>query len=230
MASDLPKVLHTIDGRPMVRYVIESVKQVGPDKVILVVGYQGQRVVDACADAGVEFVWQREQLGTGHAVMQAEAALDGFAGTVIVLNGDVPCLTPATLNAFIAYHDSQGASATVLTARMADPTGYGRVVRAPDGALHRIVEQKDASADELEIDEVNSGLFCFDARMLFSTLQRTDTRNAQNEYYLPDAIEMLAEAGERVAAWCIEDNQEVAGVNTVDELESIRRYLGAERG
>ena len=228
MKSDLPKVLHTIDGQPMVRFVIESVQKVGMEKVIVVVGYQGDRVVDACKDSGVEFVWQREQLGTGHAVMQAEDTLSGFNGTVIVLNGDVPCLTPATLEAFLDYHNSQGARATVLTARMEDPSGYGRIVRSGDGSLQRIVEHKDANPEQLAIDEINSGLFCFDAGTLFRTLRSTDTDNAQNEYYLTDAIEVLAGAGQKVAAWCVEDNREVAGVNTVDELDAIRRYFGAQ--
>jgi bifunctional UDP-N-acetylglucosamine pyrophosphorylase/glucosamine-1-phosphate N-acetyltransferase len=193
--------------------------------VIVVVGYQGERVRAACEGSGVEFVVQEEQLGTGHAVMQAQEALTGFDGTTLVLNGDVPCLRPETLKEFIDFHHSSGAVATVMTARMEDPSGYGRIVRDGDDSLLRIVEHKDASPDELAIDEINSGLFCFDTQALFAALNRTKTSNAQNEYYLTDAIEMLHTEGKRVSAWCVPDNDEVAGVNTVEELDAIRSAM-----
>jgi len=226
MKSDLPKVLHTIDERPMVLFVIDTVAQVNPERVIVVVGYQGDRVRAACEGAGVEFVVQEQQLGTGHAVMQAEESLSGFNGTTLVLNGDVPCLRPETLQEFVAYHRSSGAAATVMTARMEDPSGYGRIARDADGSLLRIVEHKDASPDELAIDEINSGLFCFDTQALFTALHQTNTSNAQNEYYLTDAIEMLRAQGKRVSAWCVPDNSEVAGVNTIEELDAIRSAMG----
>lgn len=229
MKSDLPKVLHTIAGVPMVRYVIDAVRDAGIERVIVVVGYQGDRVVEACADAGVEFVRQEEQLGTGHAVIQAEPFLDGFEGTVIVLNGDVPALRAATLRAFISHHESSGALATVLTARLDDPSGYGRIVRGEGGELERIVEDGDATDREREIDEINSGLFCFDARELFSVLRTTNRENVQNEYYVTDAIEKIRERGLRVAAWCVEDSREVAGVNTAHELDSVREFIGEKR-
>jgi UDP-N-acetylglucosamine diphosphorylase/glucosamine-1-phosphate N-acetyltransferase len=225
MKSDLPKVLHTIMDRPMVLYVIDSVKKLSPDHTIVVVGYQADRVREACDGAGVEFVLQEEQLGTGHAVMQCKKALEQFEGTVMVLNGDVPCLTAATLEAFLRYHKSEEAAGTVLTARLADPAGYGRIVRGGDGSLLKIVEHKDATETELEIREINSGLFCFDKNALFSALDGTDRENAQKEYYLTDAIEKMRGRGLKVAAYCVEDEREVSGVNTVDELEVVRRFL-----
>jgi len=225
MKSDLPKVLHEIDGVPMVRYVIWTVKAAGLDRTVLVVGYQADRVREACATDTVEFVLQEEQLGTGHAVMQAHPALEGFGGTVVILNGDVPGLRAPTLRDFVEAHEASGAAATVLTARLPDPTGYGRIVRDADGSLLRIVEQRDASEAERALDEVNSGLFCFDATKLFDTLSRAGRNNAQNEYYLTDAIEMMRSAGLPVRAHLVDDSREVAGVNTLDELESARRYI-----
>ena len=225
MNSDLPKVIHPIGDRPMVSYVIETVRAVDAERVLLVIGYQAERVREVCAGEGVEFVVQEEQLGTGHAVQQCEPSLDGFDGTVLVLNGDVPCLRPDTLSEFIGIHNDSGAAATVLTARMEDPSGYGRIVRDDDGALNRIVEHSDADADVLRIDEINSGLFCFGARALFSALGRTDRDNAQNEYYLTDVVAAMRASGLSVGAHCVRDNREVAGVNNVDELESVRRYF-----
>lgn len=230
MKSDLPKVLHEIDGRPMVSYVLDVVEAVGAEKVLVVVGYQADRVRTACRRDGVEFVLQSEQLGTGHAVVQCESALDGFDGTVVILNGDVPALRAGTLRRFIDEHRASGAAATVLTARMDDPAGYGRVVRAADGALARIVEHKDATAEERAIDEVNAGLYCFERRLLFDTLARTGRDNAQNEYYLTDVVGLLNRDGMRVTAFCVDDAREVAGVNTVAELDAARDAMRADGG
>lgn len=226
MQSDLPKVLHAVGGRPMVMHVIDAVKSIGASPIVVITGYQADRVEAACAESGVIFARQSEQLGTGHAVMQAEPALAGHGGTVVVLNGDVPGLRPRTIRDFIAYHHGEHAVATVLTAMLDDPSGYGRIVRDADGRLLRIVEQKDASDSERAIREINSGLFCFETSELFSALRRVDRRNAQNEYYITDVIGLLAAEGKRVAAWCIEDAREVAGVNNPDELDAVRRFVG----
>ena len=223
MKSDLPKVLHTINDRPMVSYVIDSVRGFSGGKIILVIGHQADLVREAVGSEGVEFVLQEEQLGTGHAVMQCEDSLAGFEGTVMVLNGDVPNLRTGTLRDFVAFHEEQGAAGTVLTAVLPDAAGYGRIVRGQDGSLLRIVEHKDASPPELEIREVNSGLFCFDKNSLFDALHGVDTDNAQAEYYITDVIELMHAGGQKVAAFRVEDENEVSGVNNVDELEAIRR-------
>ena len=225
MKSDLPKVLHTIQDRPMVLYVIDRVKQLFPEKIIVVIGYRADSVRDACGDTDVEFVLQQEQLGTGHAVMQCENALSDFEGKVVILNGDVPCLSADTLEGFTGFHEAEAAAGTVLTAELADPSGYGRIVRSSDGSLLKIVEHKDATGVELEIKEINSGLFCFDVKALFDVLNNTDRDNAQKEYYLTDAIEMMRSRGLKVAAYRVEDEREVSGVNTVEELENVRRFL-----
>jgi len=229
MKSDLPKVLHTIDDRPMVSFVVDSVQEFSPDKIVVVVGYQADRVRAALRGTRVEFAVQEEQLGTGHAVMQCEEILTGFDGTVMVLNGDVPCLRSDTLRDFTSFHSEQHAAATVLTAVLPDATGYGRIVRASDDSLLKIVEHKDASPDELEIREINSGLFCFDKKALFETLHNLDRDNAQAEFYITDAIELMRLEGLEVRAFRVEDEREVSGVNNLDELEEIRRYFEDSR-
>jgi bifunctional UDP-N-acetylglucosamine pyrophosphorylase/glucosamine-1-phosphate N-acetyltransferase len=229
MKSDLPKVLHTINGRPMLSFVVDSVRGFTPEKTAVVIGYQAERVRVALGDAGVEFVLQEEQLGTGHAVLQCEDALAGFEGTVIVLNGDVPLLRSETLSEFADYHAAQKAAGTVLTAVLPDATGYGRIVRAQDDSLLKIVEHKDARPDELSIREVNSGLFCFEKNALFEALHGLDRDNAQAEYYLTDVIELMRNKGLDVRAHRVEDEREVSGVNNVEELETIRRYFEDSR-
>jgi bifunctional UDP-N-acetylglucosamine pyrophosphorylase/glucosamine-1-phosphate N-acetyltransferase len=225
MKSDLPKVLHEIDGRPMVSYVVDVVRPLC-DAIYIIVGYEADRVRDALADQpGLEFVLQEEQLGTGHAVMQGEDGLAGFAGTLMVLNGDVPGLRRETIERFMAEHDRAGAAATVLTAELEDPMGYGRIVRSDDGGLLAIVEQKDADEATRAIREINSGLFCFDKVKLFDALKRTSQENAQKEYYLTDVIDVMRRDGEVVGAFCVSDPREVAGVNTVEELEGLRNFM-----
>jgi len=225
MQSDLPKVLHEVGGRPMVSRVIDTVRTLSPDRIVLVVGYQADLVKETIRDDDVSFALQSEQLGTGHAVMQAQDDLAGASGTVVVLNGDVPGLRPETLRNLVDFHESEGATATVLTARLDDPSGYGRIVRGADGRFERIVEHRDASPEELSIDEINSGMFCFDKDALFEALTSTDRDNAQNEYYLTDVIEVLSSNGASVRAYCVDDSSEVAGVNDAAELESIRKNL-----
>jgi len=230
MHSDLPKVVHEIEGRPMVCYVIDAVQALQPGKVVVVTGHPAERVESACAGTGVLFARQSQQLGTGHAVMQALPLLAGHAGTVVVLNGDVPGLKTETIRRFIEFHRASGFAATVLTARLPDPSGYGRIVRDPSGRLLRIVEQKDAREAERAIDEINSGLFCFESADLVASLARVGRGNAQNEYYLTDVIGLLAEAGKPVGAYCVDDAREVAGVNDLDELEAARRFVGRASG
>lgn len=226
MNSDLPKVLHTIFGRPMILHVVDAVKALSPARIVVVTGYQAESVEAACAGTGVEFARQNEQLGTGHAVMQAAPILAGWTGTILVLNGDVPGLKAETMRGFIDRHRARGRAATVLTAVLDDPTGYGRIVRGPDGELERIVEHRDATPAEREIAEINSGLFCFEASDLFPALERVTRRNAQNEYYLTDVIGLLRSEGRPVGAFRVDDAREVAGVNNVEELEAVRRFVG----
>ncbi len=230
MKSDLPKVLHSINGEPLIGHVLKSLAAVEIDKVYVVVGYKAEDVMRACEGDKIDFVRQETQLGTGHAVMQCEESLSGFEGTVVVLNGDVPGLRSSTIGEFIEYHESENADATVLTAMLEDPTGYGRIVRAADGSLSRIVEEKDASPEEKSIKEINSGLFCFNREPLFASLKEISRSNAQNEYYLTDVIAAMRSRNLPVRAYCIEDPMEVSGVNTIEQLHAVETYIAGREG
>lgn len=221
--SDLPKVMHEVHGKPMVVRVSDTMSDICGDRIYVVVGYKAEKIVETMS--GVEFVYQHEQLGTGHAVLQCEEALKGFEGTVIVLNGDVPCLRPETVRGFAEYHQSEGAAATVLTAELEIPAGYGRIVKDVDGSLLGIVEEKDASDEIKRIREINSGLFCFDKTLLFEALKNTGRDNAQKEYYLTDVIAVLRDRGEKVRTYRVDDPWEVSGVNNEEELNAVRSYF-----
>jgi len=213
----------------MLAYVLEAVEEVGSQGTYVVVGHQAERVREAFADAGVHFVHQPEQLGTGHAVLQCEEPLGDFQGTVVVLNGDVPCLRPRTIRAFIEHHMRSGVVATVMTAEFEDPTGYGRIVKDDGGRVIRIVEEKDADPRERALREVNAGLFCFEKEPLFSALHQVGRDNAQGEYYLTDVVGLLRARGLEVGTYLVADPREVAGVNTLEELRRVERYLERER-
>jgi len=224
MKSKRPKVLHEVAGRPMVRHVVEALRGAGIQRIVVVVGHGADGVRAALGDMNVEFAVQEEQLGTGHAVMQAEPLLAGHGGPVVVTCGDVPLLRPETVAQLVETHVARGAAATVLSAMVDDPTGYGRVVRAQapaaaePGRLIRIVEHADASPEERAIREVNSGTYCFDGGRLFEALRAVRPDNAQGEYYLPDAVHVLALGGGFVQAVIAPDADEILGVNTRVEL------------
>lgn len=231
MKSEKPKVLHEILGRPMVSHVISQVKDAGADKIIVVVGHGADLVTKALENEGVIFAKQEQQLGTGHAVMQAAEFLPD-EGDVFVLCGDTPLITSGMMRSFAEYHAEQDRALTVLTAEMDDPTGYGRIIRDADGNVLRIVEQKDASEDEKKVREINSGMFCFKADYLKTHLDRLDNSNAQNEYYITDLVEMAIDEGLGAAAWCTEDNACIMGVNNrmqLAEAASVMRARIAER-
>jgi bifunctional UDP-N-acetylglucosamine pyrophosphorylase/glucosamine-1-phosphate N-acetyltransferase len=172
MQSDLAKVLHPVLGRPMLEHVLDATDEAGVGRAIVIVGHQAERVRTAMAGRGVEFALQSEQKGTGHAVMQARPLLGEHRGEVLVLCGDTPLLTSETLLALLATHRGTAAAATVLTAELPDPTGYGRILRGLDGGVRRIVEHKDATEDERRVREINSGLFAFTTADLFTALDR----------------------------------------------------------
>ena len=224
MKSSLPKVLHKAGGKAMLAHVLDAAKEAGAGRSIVVVGFGGAAVEEALAGEA-EFVTQAEQLGTGHAVLQTEFLLRGEKGTVLVLCGDTPLLTGTLLKKFVEEHAAAGAKATVLTAVMPDATGYGRVIRAADGTVAKIVEHKDATKEELDVREINSGIYCFSAPDLFAALHEVGNDNAQGEYYLPDVLEILKQKGEKIFAVAADSYEETLGVNSRAQLAASEKIL-----
>lgn len=212
MKSKLYKVLHPVSGKPMVEHIINRVSETNPDEIITIVGHGAEQVKAQLGERS-EYALQAEQLGTGHAVLQAASFLEGKKGTTLVISGDTPLLTTETLNNLFEYHQGKNASATILTAQAQNPTGYGRIIRDHVGIVGKIVEQKDASPEEARVKEINTGTYCFDNEALFTALNKVGTNNAQGEYYLTDIIEILKEDGNTVAAYQTENFEESMGVN-----------------
>ncbi|WP_173918015.1 bifunctional UDP-N-acetylglucosamine diphosphorylase/glucosamine-1-phosphate N-acetyltransferase GlmU [Halobacillus sp. Marseille-Q1614] len=224
MKSKLYKVLHPVCGKPMVQHVVDQLNKLQLDELITVVGYGAEKVQDQLGKDS-HYVIQEEQLGTGHAVQQAESILAGKQGVTIVACGDTPLLTDETLQNMIDHHVEKEAKATILTAHAEDPTGYGRVIRGGNGQVKRIVEQKDASEEEQAVQEINTGTYCFDNELLFESLQNVSNDNAQGEYYLPDVIQILKDQGEVVSAYQTTDFSEALGVNDRVALAKAEKLM-----
>jgi bifunctional UDP-N-acetylglucosamine pyrophosphorylase/glucosamine-1-phosphate N-acetyltransferase len=232
MRSDLAKVLHKLDGRPLINHVCRTATALAPESIYVVIGHQGEEVKEAVLreldGQKVAFVTQEQQLGTGDAVNAARPFLQDSDSTLVILSGDVPMIRHATLGALIQHHHrhlDRGAACTILTVRLSDPTGYGRIVRNDEGAFDRIVEQKDANEDERQIPEINAGIYCFDTKKLFSALSAVKNNNSQGEYYLTDVPALLKDAGENVAIFQHNDPQEIEGVNNRVQLADLERLL-----
>jgi bifunctional UDP-N-acetylglucosamine pyrophosphorylase/glucosamine-1-phosphate N-acetyltransferase len=223
MKSKLPKVLHKVCGSTMLSYVIDAVQGAGVKRIIVVVGY-GADVVAREVKGRAQVAHQAEQLGTAHALLQAGPFLSDFKGRLLVLCGDTPLIESGTLLELIRSHRSAGSAATVLTAVLEDPAGYGRVVRDNQGDVLKIVEQKDASSEEESIREVNTGIYCFEAEGLFEDLSRLTPNNAQGEYYLTDIIGINVSRG-RVSAVTMDNPQEMMGINDRLQLSEAERYM-----
>jgi UDP-N-acetylglucosamine diphosphorylase/glucosamine-1-phosphate N-acetyltransferase len=230
MNSDLPKVMLPVAGRPMLAHVVDVAHAVGADPIVAVVGHRREAVVEAFADAGIRFAPQEIQLGTGHAVAVAESALDGFTGDLLILSGDVPLLTAGQAQKLIDTHRATDATMTLLTCRMEKPEGYGRIVRNEAGAIVANVEAKDASSQELAIDEINAGVYVFDTTFIFPALARIDNDNAQGEYYLTDLVNMAVKEGRTVVGLVADDPVCATGANTPDELRLLEALYRERRG
>lgn len=224
MKSKMPKVLHKVCGKPLSKWVIDASKAAGADKVCAVVGHKAEKVKEVLGDV-CEFALQAEQKGTGHAVMQAIDVIKNSKGEVVILNGDTPLITAETINKAIEYHKNNGNQATVITAILDDATGYGRIVRDNDGSVLKIVEQKDASEEEKKINEVNSGMYVFDAQSLVYALDKITPNNAQGEYYLTDTLEILLSAGKKIGGYAISDNDEIRGINDRVQLNEAEKIM-----
>ena len=212
MKSKLYKVLHPVCGKPMVQHVVDHVKSVGVQNVVTVVGH-GAELVKTQLGENSEYALQADQLGTAHAVIQAAPLLKDKEGTTLVICGDTPLITPETIQALFEEHERLQAKATILTAHLEDSTGYGRIIRSNDGSVQKIVEHKDASPEELTVQEINTGTYCFDNKALFEALNAVNNDNSQGEYYLPDVIEILKEQNQIVAAYKTPNFDETLGVN-----------------
>ncbi len=227
MQSDLPKVMHPIAGRPMVHWVVDACRSAGAERIVVVIGYQGDLVRDELAgEEGVSFVSQHEQLGTGHAVDQARPVFeDGEDRDVLVLCGDGPLIRPETLRTLLETHRGSGADATLATSVIDDPTGYGRIVRGEGGDFERIVEQKDASDEELAIQEVNPSYYCFRSIPLFERLARTNNDNANGEYYVTDVFGIARDEGAQVSVVAAVPAEDILSINTTDQLANVDRIM-----
>lgn len=225
MKSKQYKVLHSVCGKPMVGHVLDTVKQVNSEQIVVVVGHGAEQVM-AYIGEQAHFVKQEQQLGTGHAVQQAEALLGNEEGTTIVVCGDTPLVKASTIEQMLKLHQESGAAATILTASFDDPTGYGRIIRGKDGLVEKIVEQKDCTAEEASVTEINTGTYCFDNKKLFEALRNTTNNNAQGEYYLTDVVSIFKQAGEIIQGYCTTDLAEAIGVNdrvALAEAEGLMR-------
>lgn len=224
MKSRLPKVLHKVGGKAMVERVLDTVNAVGVDRSVVIVGFGGEEVRAYLGDR-CEYVTQAEQKGTGHAVREAKPVLGDFDGTIVLMCGDTPLVTEDTIKALLNEHATTGAAATVLTAHMENPTGYGRIIRDEEGKVLRIVEQKDGTPDELAVQEINTGMYAFDSQKLWPCLTQLSDDNAQGELYITDVVGILVNAGERVSAYMTMDEDESLGVNSRVQLAEAERIL-----
>ena len=220
---DLPKVMREALGKPLLHYVLEGLGFINKEDITIVVGYKKEKVTDYFSGYG--FAIQAEQLGTGHAVMSAKEALDGYDGAVLVCCGDMPLITRETYEALVKTHFEEGNVCTMLTGTSAEKLPYGRVLRDENGAFLRIVEEKDCTPEQKKIDELNSGVYVFDAQKLLPALSRLKNNNSQGEYYLTDVPYVLQAQGDKIGICKRELGYEIIGVNTVEQLNQVENLL-----
>ena len=232
MGGDLPKVLYPVADKPMLHWVVTACKQAGVSRCVIVIGYKGQLVREAMAEHGnIEFVEQREQLGTGHATLMAEPLFANEADVdTFVLMGDGPLIRAKTLIRLLELHRRTQAAATLATAVLDDPTGYGRVIRTAEGSFDQIVEQKDATPKQLAIKEVNPSYYCFRSGQLFHALHEVGNTNNQQEYYLTDVPGILKRYGKTVSVVEAVPAEDVLGINTQDQLAGVDAILRGRLG
>lgn len=220
---DLPKVLRQANGKPLLGYVLEELSFLEARDIVLVVGYEGEKVRGAFP--GYPWAVQSPQLGTGHAVQCAQGALEGFEGDILICCGDMPLMPRASYEAVYQQHVAQGNACTLLAGVAQDPTGYGRILRTRSGGFDRIVEEKDCTEEERRVKELNSGVYLFQARALWRALTTLRPNNAQGEYYLTDAPVWLKAQGEKVGVCAACSPEDMLGVNTVEQLQEVERIV-----
>ena len=225
MKSDTAKVLHPVAGRPMLFYPLKIAQAFSPQKLVVVVGHQAGQVEQVFSNEDLFFVRQEQQLGSGHAVAVTEETLRGFAGTVLIMCGDVPLIRVETITRFLNEHRQRDATVSVLTVNLQDPAGYGRVVRDAAGTIQSIVEHRDATGEQRRIREINTGIYCCQASFLYAALKNIEKNNDQGEYYLPDIIHLAVKEGKHALAVLTEDFQEVTGINDRIDLAEAERVM-----
>lgn len=225
MKSSRAKVLHEMYFSPMIYHVMDSLSNLSLKDIVVVCGHQGDQVEEALLPYKSTVVWQKKQLGTGHAVLAAKEYLKDKEGTALILCGDTPLILPVTLDAMIEEHTACGNSLTVMTTILSDPTNYGRIVKNDDGGVEKIVEEKDATDLERQIKEVNAGIYCVDLSFVFAALQKVGTNNSQGEVYLTDIVEIAHNSGRPVGRYVCEDSAEITGVNSRVELARAAEIL-----
>ncbi|MDD3626633.1 MAG: sugar phosphate nucleotidyltransferase [bacterium] len=231
MKQNYPKVLTKLAGKELIKYVLETVSQIGRSDIIAVIGFKGELVKDAVTPnfPGVKFALQAEQLGTGHAVMCTREMIPENTTDILVLCGDTPLITSESLINLIQLHIESSSKATILTADLPDPTGYGRIIRDGDGGVVGIVEQADATEEQRMIKEINSGVYIFKKEALLPNLDKLTSNNSQGEYYLTDIIRILFNSGEKISGLKAGDFHEILGVNTKEHLESLEEIIRGQR-
>lgn len=227
MKSSRPKVLHELCGRPMITYVVDAARAAGAENIVLVINPEMTAIYDLFQDT-VKYAYQEKQLGTGHAVQAAKSFLEQSAGDILVLCGDTPLLSSKLLTDLVKTHRLNQAAATVLTAELDDPSGYGRIVRSAAGTLERIVEERDATLAEKNIKEINTGSYCFEASVLFSALEKIGCDNAQGEYYLTDVLPLLQAEGHEVQAYLALESVLTQGINNRVQLAEAEAFIRAQ--
>ena len=220
MESNIPKVLHNLRNQAMIDYVLDTAYKLNPEKIFTVVGFKKELVINHINNPNIEYVEQKEQLGTGHAVLQLDNPLYGKNGHLLILYGDVPNIKHSTLSPIVDEHIKENADVTMITAILEDPTGYGRIIRDQSGNLIKIVEEKDCNVSQKAIKEMNPGIYIFKISELFKNLKKVKSNNESKEYYLTDVIELINNSG-TVKTKKIDNPKEIMGINTSKQLESF---------
>ena len=222
MESNIPKVLHNLENKALIDYVLDTAYELNPEKIFTVVGFKKELVINHINNPNIEYIEQKEQLGTGHAVLQLDNPLYGKNGHLLILYGDVPNIKHSTLSPIVDEHIKKNTDVTMITAILEDPTGYGRIIRDQSGNLIKIVEEKDCNKSEKAIKEINPGIYIFKISKLFKNLKKVKSNNESKEYYLTDVIELINNSG-TVKTKKIDNSKEIMGINTIKQLELLQK-------
>ena len=221
MQSNLPKVLHPINNKPMLLYVTDVAKTLNPDKIIVVIGYKKELIIKALSNENIIFVEQKNQNGTASAINECIPSIKKFKGNILILSGDVPLITSKTLKEFINSHNQNKALASLISTDLDEPKGYGRIIKNNNNQLINIVEHKDANKNQLKINEINSGIYIIKSKLILEKIPLINNNNMQKEYYLTDIFNFINE--KHTSIFKVNDSNEIAGINNVDQLKKLEK-------